>query len=130
MIGRLFCVLLISYIIRSLILDFEGNYHNWIKTIWWRNELQLIIWVILDIMTLVPILVMHYLNFKQRMVEPRRQRQSFGPSRLSMINARRSTLDSVEKKIRVDSVGSTGEQDQQLNESNHYLEGESDLQES
>jgi len=129
MIGRLFCVLLLSYIIRSLFLDFEGQYRNWIKSIWWRNEIQLIIWVILDIMTLVPILAMHYLNFTKIKEEPR-ARQSFGPSRLSVASDRRSTFTLPETKIRRESIDSVGEPDQQLNESVHYLEGESDLQES
>lgn len=82
LINWLFFALVVGYILRSVFLNLSGHWIGWISSHFIRIELELILWVVLDTFTLVPILMMHHLNFKKRRTE-KIARQSFAPSRLT-----------------------------------------------
>jgi hypothetical protein len=62
-INLMFLLLVTSFTLRTIFLFFEGHYYLFVEQMFWRNELQQILWPCFDLMALCPILFMHQKNF-------------------------------------------------------------------
>lgn len=65
-ITTLFFITLVAYILRTLFLYGQGQYYRFIKSQFLRLELEMTVWSILDFMTIVPNLILHWRNFRKK----------------------------------------------------------------
>lgn len=49
----------------------QGHYYKFVKSEFWRIELEIILWTFLDFMALCPILIIHHQNFKNEKKDKR-----------------------------------------------------------